>query len=343
MKKYRMSLVSVLLFVVVLIVAYVWHLFSGKDVPFQTLSALLGAAVTVIITNLLLNSQSDSEFANQKKTKIYEEKLRIYQDYLKLLCNIVKDKVINDDDYSNLQYQMSLVALHTTNEHYQEIANQTEILLSNGCPVEEIKESCITKNLMDIVRCFQQELYGVEGTSDNEQGDKTIRELDTIVAVAKLYKKKGGIGVHPSNMVAEKATWGDYLNKWAQLGWMKDNGNKEKDFLRFNLEEMGYEIDDNGRKRCKIYVDILFELTYGHYIIRAKGTPHSAMLFQNQYGGFKAGSTWWKVLESPFYEFKKMTLEETFDKTPELKDSVACWFDNLIETINKQLNNRSVV
>lgn len=329
-----MSLISILLFVVVLVFAYLWHLFTEQDIPFQMLSALLGAAITVIITNLLLNSQTESEFANQKKAKIYEEKLRIYQEYLKLLCSIVKDKVINDDDYTKLQYQLSLVALHTTDEHYLEIVNQTEELLSKGCPVERTEEACITKNIMNIVRCFQQELYGDGNTA---RKDSVVRELDTIVAAAKQYKERGGIGIHPSDLVADKTTWKEYMEKWEKTGWKKDEGNAEKDYLRFNLVEMGYETDNKGRSRGKVYVDILFELTYGHYIIRAKGTPHSALMFQNQYGGFKAGNTWWKVLESPFYEFEKMTLEETFDTSAELKDKVACWFDNLIDTINRQL------
>lgn len=333
MKKYRMSIVSVLLFVVVLVFAYLWHLFTKQDIPFQMLSALLGAAITVIITNLLLNSQTESEFANQKKTKIYEEKLRIYQEYIKLLCNIVKDKVINDDDYTKLQYQLSLVALHTTDEHYQEIVNQTEELLSKGCPVEKTEESCITNNMMNIVRCFQNELYGDGNTKKKNQTKSEVRGFDSIVAAAKQYKEKGGIGIHPSDSVADKTTWKEYMKRWEKMGWKKDEGNAEKDYLRFNLEKMGYERDNKGRSRGKVYVDILFELTYGHYIIRAKGTPHSAVMFQNQYGGFKAGDTWWKVLESPFYEFGKMTLEETFDSTPELKDKVACWFDNLIKTI----------
>ena len=332
-----MSLISILLFVVVLIVAYLWHLFTEQDIPFQMLSALLGAAITVIITNLLLNNQTESEFANQKKTKIYEEKLRIYQDYLKMLCNIVKDKVIDDDDYTNLQYQLSLVALHTTDGHYQEIVNQTEELLSKGCPVENIEESCITNNMMNIVRCFQQELYGDGGKRKDGRGDSAVRELDAIVAAAKQYKEKAGVGTHPSDMVADKTTWKEYLKKWEKLGWKKDEGNVEKDFLRFNLAELGYETDDKGRTRGKVYVDILFELTYGHYIIRAKSTPQAASLFQNRYGGFKARDTWWKVLESPFYEFGKMTLaDDTFDSTPELQDIVACWFDDLIETINKK-------
>lgn len=336
-----MSIISILLFMVVLVVAYLWHLFSKHDIPFQTLSAILGAAITVIITNLLLNNQTESEFANQKKTKVYEEKLHIYQNYLKLLCSIVKDKIINTDDYTELQYQSTLVALHTSEEHFNDIMEQTEVILTKGCPVEESVDVSITQNLMNIVHCFQQELYDDKNKKNKTEQHKPVRELSEIVSMTKYYKANGGIGKHPSDYIAgTKNDWKGYLKKWEKMGWIKDEGNINQDFLRFNLERDGFMTDKNGRNRANVYVDILFEMMYGHYIIRAKSNPQSSMFFQNQYGGFRAGDTWWKVMESPIYELEKRTFLETFDTNTELKEIVACWFDYLIESISKS-NQRS--
>lgn len=344
MKKYRMSLISILLFIVVLAFSYIWHLFSKHDIPFQTLSALLGAAITVIITNLLLNNQTESEFANQKKSKVYEEKLHIYQDYLKLLCNIVKDRIITTEDYANLQYQSSLVALHTSQKHYQEIMEQTKVILTKGCPTEDSDDASITQNLMSIVYCFQQELYEKGNKRQKVGQHESIQELTEIVSSAKCYKASGSIGAQPTEYIAgTKKGWKDYLNKWEEMGWRKDEDNGGQDYLRFNMTREGFVCDSNNRNRANVYVDILFEMMYGHYIIRAKSNPRASILFQNLYGGFRAGDTWWKVLESPIYELEKLTFLTTFDTNQELKDIVACWFDYLIESISVYYseNNKS--
>ena len=102
---YRASIISVFVMILLLIAAVICHLFGWKDAPFQFLAACLGAGVTVIITNLLLTEQTrqqellqsrqneaqkklqdiakTQELVQIMETKRYEEKLRIYQDFLK--------------------------------------------------------------------------------------------------------------------------------------------------------------------------------------------------------------------------------------------------------------------
>lgn len=85
------------------IVAFALRLFKIGDIPLQFYGALVGAAITVVITNLLLNSQTESEFNKQKQEKVYEEKLHIFHNYLRLICDISLGRSINEKQQNELQ------------------------------------------------------------------------------------------------------------------------------------------------------------------------------------------------------------------------------------------------
>ncbi|MCR5850230.1 MAG: hypothetical protein K6G92_05915 [Bacteroidaceae bacterium] len=70
----------------------------GTDASSQILSALAGAVVAAIITLFLLMGQTASEEKKDRNTKIFEEKLRIYQEFLRKLCDVVKDQKIAPEE-----------------------------------------------------------------------------------------------------------------------------------------------------------------------------------------------------------------------------------------------------
>lgn len=326
MKKYRISLISMLLFAVVLLMAYLWHLFTEQDVPYQMLSALLGAAITVVITNLLLNSQTESEFDKQRMSTVYAEKLHIYQQYLQLLCDIVKDHLLSDDEMVKLQYYSSQVALHTSAENYLKIMEETRIIINNECKVEGASDKNTTEHLLVIVQCFHLELYGKTAKSSKEPTmDKVLKEFELISDGSTTYNSNGSVGQNPSGYnVSQSFDWKSKCAEWENLDWHKDNGNAGCDYLRFF----------RGKPTDDIWVEVRYDLMYG-YILRAQcpGNLKAVKMLQDMYGGYRSGSQWWRVLESPFDTFKPCELMERFDTEPKIKERVYWWFNNVMDKI----------
>ena len=83
------------LFVILAAVSGAW---PGKDISAQFFSAMAGALVAAIITLFLLKGQTSVEADRQKDSKVFEEKLRIYQDFLHKLCDVVKDQKITPEE-----------------------------------------------------------------------------------------------------------------------------------------------------------------------------------------------------------------------------------------------------
>ena len=138
--------------------------FKGFEPYQQLIAAMLSVAATGVITALLLifqrrqqeelnekqrkfeeeSTQAQREFqkiqtldqrkfeAEQKdkekyrllETKVFEEKLRIYQEFLRKLCDVVKDQKITPDEEIELQFQVSYIAMHTKSEAIKIISEQ---------------------------------------------------------------------------------------------------------------------------------------------------------------------------------------------------------------------------
>ena len=86
--------ISILLGLIALGVAVAFRLFSEADLWFQMFSAILGVIITVIITNLLLNSQTTNDIERERNSEIFKEKLRIYQEFLQALYEVLKEEQV---------------------------------------------------------------------------------------------------------------------------------------------------------------------------------------------------------------------------------------------------------
>lgn len=86
-RKYKASIISVVMMIILLCAAVFCHLYVWKDAPFQFLAACLGAGVTVIITNLLLVEQDDRKQEQQEehdaRKQVQEQENILFQEKLK--------------------------------------------------------------------------------------------------------------------------------------------------------------------------------------------------------------------------------------------------------------------
>jgi hypothetical protein len=79
-------------------------------------SGVIGAILTTIITLVLLSNQSDSEESLQKRSVIYEEKLRIFNEFLRTLSENIKDGKLSKEELKVLIYGYALVKMNLTRQ-----------------------------------------------------------------------------------------------------------------------------------------------------------------------------------------------------------------------------------
>lgn len=165
---------SIVLTILACVISIALRLFSSADLPFQTFAAILGVIITAIITQILLIGQTKSDITRDKDAKIFEEKLKIYQDYLNTLCDVVSDHKVSDKEKMVLQFKTSYIAMHTSADHINRISKAIADIIKVSCGPEKNEgktndRTMVLEHLFDIVQCFKEELYGKAKINDEEQ------------------------------------------------------------------------------------------------------------------------------------------------------------------------------
>jgi hypothetical protein len=123
------------------------------------ISAVTGVLLTVIVTKSLLNKQSANALDKDIEVKRYEERLKIYKDFLFKLYEVVKDGKISDEEVKELIFHTSYIAMHTSSERIDNILRSLTKVIAE-LNADEGKYEKLAKNVLDIDIEMQYELYG---------------------------------------------------------------------------------------------------------------------------------------------------------------------------------------
>ena len=177
--------ISIALGIMACVIAVAFRLFSEADLWFQMFSAILGVIITIIITNLLLNSQSSQDIIRERNAEIFKEKLRIYQEFLQALYTILKEEAVTPDEIMKLQFQTSYIAMHTKSDHIKMICEYVSeiVKMYAQCPNDKGKKvlqnsELLLKNLFGIVEIFKKELYGEKTELNSKDVDAAIDNFE---------------------------------------------------------------------------------------------------------------------------------------------------------------------
>ena len=222
-------IVVFILFLTIILSASYMGVFKGFEPYQQLIAAMLSVAATGVITALLLifqrkqqeelnekqrkfeeeSTQAQREFqkiqtldqrkfeAEQKdkekyrllETKVFEEKLRIYQEFLRKLCDVVKDQKITADEEIELQFQVSYIAMHTKSEAIKIISEQVRKIVV-GIKNNEKDSNNMLSQLFVISDALYKELYDKDNSFDEEDRSKND---------SRLYELMQNIVAHGSN------------------------------------------------------------------------------------------------------------------------------------------------
>lgn len=178
------------LFIAIILSASIMGVFKGYEPYQQLIAAMLSVAATGVITALLLYfqrrqqeqlnkeqrafqeelttkqqlfeaEQKDKEKERLQETKVFEERLRIYKEFLGKLCDVVKDQKITPEEEIELQFQVSYIAMHTKTSSIRVISdNIKDIVLSLKKDKPDAND--MLGKLFNIADEFHKELYDDE-------------------------------------------------------------------------------------------------------------------------------------------------------------------------------------
>ena len=105
-KNRKYLFISIILAAFACVIAVILRLFTQTDLWFQIFAAVIGVIITAIITQVLLRGQTENDAKKEKDTKVFEEKLRIYQDFLHCLCEVIQDGEISKKKLFNWNFKL---------------------------------------------------------------------------------------------------------------------------------------------------------------------------------------------------------------------------------------------
>ena len=115
-------------------IAVAFNVFTDFELPGRIMAAILGVVITATITQVLLQGQTQKEGTLKRDSKIFEEKLKIYQNFLNSLYKAVKDGKLTDSEKMELQFQTSLVAMHCDPKFIKTISEAVNGVIKSTCP-----------------------------------------------------------------------------------------------------------------------------------------------------------------------------------------------------------------
>lgn len=166
-------IICISLLIAFVLIAIVFSIWPGHTFISQIVAALASAMVVSIITLLLLKGQTANEEIKERNTKVFQEKLKIYNDFYQKLCGIVNDGKITPQEEIELQFQVATLTMHTEANNIAAISEQVKeliTLIKHPDFSRKLESHNILKPLFEIDKVFRKELYGndFDLTKDNQ-------------------------------------------------------------------------------------------------------------------------------------------------------------------------------
>lgn len=303
-------------------------LFQGRSLLVEIATVLLGAMVTVVITYSLLKSQTAEQeklqraseeliLDREKNTKVYEEKLSIYKEYLNSLCEILEKHKVSEEQQIKIQFQVAAIALHTPYDKIEKISALLVDILKfmKRQETQGQDDTGLLKALLRIVGTFKTELYLKSDLNETENViSKIVNNLQGALRVADT---DGGPAADNSDcsgkikegLLDELKVEPQYRNKrcWQQ----------GPDWSYCKLFSDGLKWTNKSGQSVEI------GFYQGHYYIQANypNATEFAKTMKWRYGGRRSYGQWWKHLEA-FYDIKQGEFLKVFAENEVLQKTV---------------------
>ena len=336
---------TIALIVIACTFAVYLRLYTGKELWYEMFAAIIGVIITAIITMMLLIGQTDSDEKREKKGKVFEEKLRIYQEYLSTLYDVIKDGKNTNEEKLKLAFKTSSVAMHCAPERVEKISESVKEIFKrtikeDGNALEKLSEEdlkVVLKNLFDIMEAFKADLY------ENYKRHETLKWNKTLLNFLDAFKLEQNDGDAPQQMPVDTKDniktndaktadedWEEKKKDWTLRGWTVNDYLASKN--GFMLTLTGSDAGNNQ----PAFVDVGWY--DGHYYIQAsyERDPNFAKALKWEYGGRRSHGTWWKYFDDEFYNIPEGQLYTYFCDNKKLREYLYEKIVNLMDIVERE-------
>ena len=323
------------------------RLYTGKELWYEMFAAIIGVVITAIITMMLLVGQTDSDEKREKKGKVFEEKLRMYQEYLDTLYEVLKDGRITNDEKLRLAFKTSSVAMHCAPERVKKISNSVKKIFNttineNGNALETLNEKNwkeLLKELFNVMDEFKADLYQDFKGNDIPDWEETLDNFTNAFSqgndesnIPQFMPDDGNDGTETAGAEAVSEEWEDMKATWAGKGWAVDdylsNGNG------FMLKLTGSDAGNNK----PAYINVGWD--NGHYYIQAsyQRDPNFSKALKWEYGGRRSYGTWWKYFDGKYYNIPDGKLCDFIHNDEGLRKYLKAEVERLMDIVEREHN-----
>ena len=262
--QYVLKIVGCMVFVMICAII----VFTYQDFPARLMAAILGVVITATITVVLLDGQSKKEQTAKRNSKVFEEKLKIYQNFLSTLYDVVKDRKLTEEEKLQLEFQTSLVAMHCKPKSLNLVSAAVRNVISSFCPSNEKEKQKsqgnipLLESLLSVVEALRIDLYGVDKEKDAEKNDDDLNKMlfsseikdKTIKNFKEAYKETAD-----SDEVEPLETWEQAVKKWQDAGWMVKSLESEDCPLQITRNDGNPGMIDMGFYDNHYYIQARYE------------------------------------------------------------------------------------
>lgn len=328
-KQYVLKIVGCMLLVMVCAII----VFTYQDFPARLMAAILGVVITATITVVLLDGQSKKEQMAKRNSKVFEEKLRIYQDFITTLYNVVKDRKLTEDEKLQLEFKTSLVAMHCKPKNLDSVSAAVRKVISSFCPSDEKKKQNsqgnipLLESLLDVVQALKIDLYNVDVQKDAKMdGD----DLDKMLFSSDIKKntisnfQKAYVETIDEEEAESNDTWSQAVKNWQDKGWSVKAMESENCPLLITRNDGNPGIIDMG----------FYE---NHYYLQARyeGDINFSKCLKWDNGGRRQREMWWEYPPLSM-DVPKGGFIERFKSSLELQQYIIKKVDYLMGVIMKE-------
>ena len=342
----KIIIVAGALVIVACFFAVYLRLFTNRELWYESFAAILGVIITAVITLLLLKGQSNNDVEKERSSKIFEEKLRIYQEYLTTLCKVLETKSKNTSDTINLclKRQTSYLAMHCDSKKMVEVSSAVKELLIRECADRKPEqnrqrnnEDLVLRDLFRIVNALGEDLYGDDYNFNEDDKKKILKDFhDAYLEVESMSSPDivGGDETILSDQVCkakdlssidEPDAWRISSGEWKKKGWALTMPDEKFDGIKIKNSQGNPGV-----------IDIGFEK--GHYYIAAhyEGDSDFSKALKWEKGGYRSYGTWWNYLPEPYYsKILEGEFGRHFTKDKDLRRYLADYIGYLIDIADR--------
>ena len=284
MKNVKTLLVSVVLALTAFGIAVLFRIFSVSDVWAQMFAALIGAMITVIITMLLLQGQTESDVAREQTSEVFREKLKIYMDFLKMLCDTLKDKKLTEEESMQLQFQISYIAMHTQSRNIELLSQNVKAIVEVYTkPGHKPTSEELLPRLFNIVACFREELYPL--AQAEYACDQLNKSINNAIANLKVFDERNYAAM------SSERTYEEVFNTFNEKGWRLIR-ETEKGCLKMELGKK-----DAAGNSMRLFVHPVDVMGTSKYIIGLSYKKDIYDRLKQRHQGNIEKDYWWKYLD----------------------------------------------